>query len=96
MSDADQNRRIQEFMSREFGFNLTAGECNFLIQLLAFIVQENPSIVRNQAGEKEELNYQSIRTIVLMNEKLSHQLQQRAKEASIVMGEVRVQTDKVQ
>jgi hypothetical protein len=96
MSDADQNRSIQEFMSREFGFNLTAGECNFLIQLLAFVVQENPAIVRNQKGEKEVLNYQSIRTIVLMNEKLSRQLQQHAKDASIVMGEVQVQTDKVQ
>ncbi|MFZ0427524.1 MAG: hypothetical protein WAO20_05375 [Acidobacteriota bacterium] len=96
MSDADQNRRIQEFMSREFSFNLTAGECNFLIQLLAFVVQENPSIVRGPKGEKEELNYQSIRSIVLMNEKLSQQLQQHAKDASIVMGEVRVQTDKVQ
>lgn len=96
MNDPEQNRRIQEFMSREFGFNLTAGECNFLIQLLAFVVQENPPIVQGQKGDKEVLNYQSIRTIVLMNEKLSRQLQQHAKDASIVMGEVQVQTDKVQ
>lgn len=96
MTDAGQSRRIQDFMNQEFGFNLTAGECNFLIQLLAFIVQENPAIVRNPKGEKEVLNYQSIRTIVLMNEKLSRQLQKHAKEASIVMGEVQVQSDKVQ
>ena len=96
MTDADQSRRIQDFMNQEFGFNLTAGECNFLIQLLAFIVQENPAIVRNPKGEKEVLNYQSIRTIVLTNEKLSRQLQKHAKEASIVMGEVQVQSDKVQ
>lgn len=96
MNDPDQNQRIQEFMNREMNWGFTAGECNFLIQLLAHLVQENPELVRNQKGQKERLNYQSLRTIVLLNEKLSGQLQERAKEASIVMGEVKVQTERVQ
>jgi len=96
MSDTEQNRRIQAFMNQEFPWNFSAGECNFLIQLLVHIVQENPAIVRNPGGQKEPLNYQSIRNVVLLNEKLSHQLQEKAREASIVMGEVRAQSDKVQ
>jgi hypothetical protein len=95
MSDEGQ-KRIQEFLSREFPWTFSAGECNFLIQLLVHLVQENPALVTGGKGEKEPLNYQSIRTIVLLNEKLSAQLQQRAKESSIVMGEMKVPTERVQ
>ena len=62
----EQNRKMQEFLNREFDWRLSAGECHFLIQLLAFLVQENPDIVVNPKGEREKLNYQSIRTIVLL------------------------------
>lgn len=89
-------RRIQEFFGREFSWHFTAGEANFLLQLLVHLVEENPPIVKNPKNEREPLNYQSIRTIVLLNEKLSSQLQKHAEEASIVMGHVRNQTDKVQ
>jgi hypothetical protein len=88
MTDVNANQRMQEFMNREFPWAFTAGECNFLIQLLAHLVQENPPLVRNPKGEMERLNYQSLRTVVLLNEKLSGQLQNRAEEASIVMGQV--------
>lgn len=96
MSNAEQNKRIQEFMAREMQWAFTAGECNFLIQLLAHLVQENPALVLSQKGDKEPLNYQSIRTIVLLNDKLSAQLQKRAQDASIVMGDVSVQSERVQ
>ncbi|GAB4239045.1 MAG: hypothetical protein Kow00109_13770 [Acidobacteriota bacterium] len=79
--------QIQEFLAREFSWSFTAGECNFLIQLLAHIVQENPPIAPGPDGGKERLNYQSLRTIVLLNEKLSRQLQMRARESSVVFGE---------
>ncbi len=81
------NTRLQEFLAREFNWVFSAGECNFLIQLLAHVVQENPAVVPGAQGGKESLNYQSIRTIVLLNEKLSLQLQQRAHEASIAFNE---------
>lgn len=81
-------QKIEEFLNTEFEWNFTAGECHFLVQLLALLVQENPLFVTNQQGEKERLNYQSIRTAVLLNEKLSRLLQQKAQEASVAMGEV--------
>lgn len=96
MDNVEQSQRIQEFMAREFTWAFTAGECNFLLQLLVHLVQENPALVTNQKGEKESLNYQSIRTIVLLNEKLSSQLQKYAQESSVVMGEVKVPTERVQ
>ena len=96
MDTVDQNKRIQEFMARDFTWVFTAGECNFLLQLLVHLVQENPALVKNQKGERESLNYQSIRTIVLLNEKLSGQLQKHAQDSSVVMGEVNVPTERVQ
>ena len=96
MSTVEQNQRIQEFMAREFRWTLTAGECNFLVQLLVHLVQENPPVAMSQKGEKERLNYQSIRTIVLLNEKLSGQLQRYAEESSIVMAEVKNPPERVQ
>jgi hypothetical protein len=96
MDPAEQNKRIQEFMARDFTWAFTAGECNFLLQLLVHLVQENPALVTNQKGERESLNYQSIRTIVLLNEKLSAQLQKFAQESSVVMSEVNVPTERVQ
>ncbi len=96
METVDQNKRIQEFMARDFTWSFTAGECNFLLQLLVHLVQENPALVKNQKGERESLNYQSIRTIVLLNEKLSNQLQKYAQESSIVMSEVKGPTERVQ
>ncbi len=83
-------------MARDFTWGFTAGECNFMLQLLVHLVQENPPLVTNQKGERESLNYQSIRTIVLLNEKLSSQLQKYAQESSVVMGEVKVPTERVQ
>lgn len=96
MDPAEQNKRIQEFMARDFTWAFTAGECNFLLQLLVHLVQENPALVTNQKGERESLNYQSIRTIVFLNEKLSAQLQKFAQESSVVMSEVNVPTERVQ
>lgn len=96
MDPAEQNKRIQEFMARDFTWVFTAGECNFLLQLLVHLVQENPALVTNQKGERESLNYQSIRTIVFLNEKLSAQLQKFAQESSVVMSEVNVPTERVQ
>jgi hypothetical protein len=95
-NQVEQNRKIQEFLNREFDWRFSAGECHFLIQLLAHLVQENPSLVINPKGEAEKLNYQSIRTIVLLNEKLSSQLQVRSRESSINMGEVQNQRERVQ
>lgn len=96
MEQIDQKEKIQQFLNSEFGWQMTAGECNFLIQLLAHVVQTNPEIVRNSEGKSERLNYQSIRTIVLLNEKLSGQLQKYAQEASLGMGEVSGQSETVQ
>jgi hypothetical protein len=96
MSDTAQKSQIEEFLGREFGFVFSAGECNFLIQLLAHLVQENPPLAVGKKGEKEALNYQSIRTIVLLNDKLSAQLQNHAREASIVIGDVKVKSERVQ
>jgi len=95
MSD-EQQQRLEEFLNRDFDWRFTAGECNFLIQLLAYVVQENPELVHGQDGTMEKLNYQSIRSIVLLNEKLSGQLQNNAQEASVGIGEVKVQTERVQ
>ena len=69
-SKIEQQRRIQEFLNRDYSWRLSAGECNFLIQLIAFLVQANPPFVVNDEGAKEPLNYQSIRSMVLLNEKL--------------------------
>lgn len=88
MQAEQKKQKIQEFLARDFNWNFTAGECNFLLQLLAFLVQENPPFVQNQKGEKEPLNYQSIRTIVLLNEKLSAQLQGHARDASVMLGDM--------
>ncbi|UCF38852.1 MAG: hypothetical protein JSU96_08450 [Acidobacteriota bacterium] len=96
MDSIEQTQKLQEFMAREFDWGFSAGECNFLIQLLAHLVQENPRIVVSAKGEREPLNYQSIRTIVLLNEKLSGQLQKHAQESSVVMGDVKSHTDRVQ
>ena len=96
MDSVEQSKKIQDFMNRVFQWSFTAGECNFLLQLLAHLVQENPEFVQKQKGAKEALNYQSIRTVVLLNEKLSAQLQEYAKEASVVMDDVKVQTERVQ
>lgn len=85
--EAKATPQIQEFLAREFSWNFTAGECNFLIQLLAHLVQENPPIAPTPDGGKERLNYQSLRTIVLLIEKLSRQLQARAQESSVAFGE---------
>jgi hypothetical protein len=86
MQEDEQNLRIQEFLNRELTWKLAAGEANFLIQLLAFLVQENPAFVPDDKGVKRPLNYQSIRSIVLMNEKLSGQLQKYAAEAQVILG----------
>lgn len=96
MENGEQDQQFQRFLSQEIDFVFSAGECNFLIQLLAHLVQENPSIVSGQTGKSETLNYQSIRTIVLLNEKLSSQLQRHAQEAGIVIGEMQTQTERVQ
>ena len=95
MDQAD-SQRIQEFLNREFTWQFSAGECNFLIQLLIFLIQENPAIVRNEKGDKEPLNYQSIRTIVLLNEKLSGMLHRYAEEASVVVGSMKTPVERVQ
>jgi hypothetical protein len=92
----EQNQQFQKFLNQEKNFVFSAGECNFLIQLLAHLVQENPAMVTGQKGETESLNYQSIRTIVLLNEKLSTQLQKHAQEAGIVIGEMQARTERVQ
>lgn len=92
----EHDQRLQEFFNTEFPWNFTAGECNFLIQLLAHLVQENPPFIRGVQGEKEQLNYQSIRLAVLLNEKLSTQFQRRSQEASVVTGEAKGPTGRVQ
>lgn len=92
----EENRKIQEFLSREFKWEFMAGECNFLIQLLAFIVQANPAFVINDKGEKEPLDYQSIRSVVLLNEKLNSQLQKYSAEASVILNQMRPVSERVQ
>ncbi len=92
----EQNEGIREFLSRDFGWEFSAGECNFLIQLLAYVVSGNPHFVPAGKGNKEPLNYQSIRSIVLLNEKLSTQLQEKAAEASVIIDQVHPASDKVQ
>jgi len=83
-------------MSREFNWIFDAGECNFLMQLLAHLVQENPELKVGKEGRAEKLNYQSIRTIILLNEKLSRQFQEHAAASSVVLGGAGVPPDKVQ
>lgn len=90
------NQRIEEFLNRDFAWKLSAGECNFLIQLISFLVQANPPFVVNDQGEKEPLNYQSIRSMVLLNEKLRNQLQEYAARESVIINEIRPATDRVQ
>jgi hypothetical protein len=92
----DQNRNIQEFLNLEFSWRFSAGEANFLLQLLAFLVQENPEFVPDDKGAKQRLNYQSIRSVVLLNEKLSAQLQKYASEASVMLGDMNPASDRVQ
>ncbi|MBI4446575.1 MAG: hypothetical protein HY645_11785 [Acidobacteria bacterium] len=94
--EEEQNRRIQEFLNTEFSWRISAGECNFLISLLAYLVQANPPFVVNQKGERESLNYQSIRSIVLLNEKLNSQLQHYAAEAAVILDESKPVTERVQ
>ncbi|MGH9341672.1 MAG: hypothetical protein ACRD1R_19320 [Acidobacteriota bacterium] len=97
--DTDQeqrNRKIQEFLGREFGFRFTAGECNFLIQLLAYVAQENPPFVPSAEGKKDRLNYQSIRSIVLLNDKLNSQMQKHAADASVIIDDFKPATERVQ
>lgn len=96
LENSEQNQQFQRFLNQDLDFVFSAGECNFLIQLLAHLVQENPTMVTGQKGESESLNYQSIRTIVLLNEKLSNQLQSHAQDAGIVIGEMQAQTERVQ
>lgn len=92
----ERSRRIQEFLNKEFSWKFSAGECNFLISLLAYLVQENPPFVPNEKGEKEPLTYQSIRSIVLLNEKLNSRLQQYASEAAVILEEMKPVSDRVQ
>ena len=92
----EQQRRIQEFLSRDYSWRLSAGECNFLIQLIAFLVQANPKFIVNDDGEKEPLNYQSIRSMVLLNDKLRAQLQDHAARESIMMDDMDPVSDRVQ
>ncbi len=94
--DPSSQKQIQEFMGREYSWIFDAGECNFLMHLLAHLVQENPELKVGKDGKTEKLNYQSIRTIVLLNEKLSRQFQARAGECSVVMGGPDTSTEKVQ
>ena len=90
------NLRMQKFLESEFDWKFSAGECNFLIQLLAYLIQSNPEFVPGKEGKRESLNYQSIRTIVLLNEKLSQQLQKSASDASVILGEMHGGSDTVQ
>lgn len=92
----EQQRRIQEFLNRDYSWRLSAGECNFLIQLIAFLVQANPKFIVNDDGEKEPLNYQSIRSMVLLNDKLRAQLQDHAARESIMMDDMDPVSDRVQ
>ncbi len=94
--ETERGRQIREFLEREFHWKFSAGDCNFLIQLLAYIVQANPAFVPNQKGESEPLSYQSIRNIVLLNEKLRAQLQQRATEASVIIADFKGGSERVQ
>ena len=96
IENSEQDAQLQSFLNQEHSFVFSAGECNFVIQLLAHLVQENPEMVNGPNGEVEALNYQSIRTIVLLNEKLSTQLQRYAQEAGIGIGEVQARTERVQ
>lgn len=92
----EQERRIQEFLSKEFVWKFSAGECNFLISLLVHLVQENPAFAVNDKGEKQRLNYQSLRSVVLLNEKLNAQLQQFASEAAVILEETSSASERIQ
>lgn len=93
---AKHNLKMKQFLESEFSWVFTAGECNFLIQLLAYLVQSNPNFVPGKEGKTERLNYQSIRTVVLLNEKLSRQLQSQASNASVILGDMKGGSDTVQ
>jgi hypothetical protein len=96
INQEEHNRRVQAFRATDFDWQFSAGECNFLLQLMAYVVESNPAFVLNPKGEREPLNYQSIRSIVLLNEKLSAQLQRYAEEASVIIGQMPSASDKVQ
>jgi hypothetical protein len=96
INQEDHNRRVQTFLASEFEWQFSAGECNFLLQLMAYVVETNPPFVPNPKGEREPLNYQSIRSIVLLNEKLSAQLHRYAEEASVMIGQMPPASEKVQ
>ena len=97
MSDqSTSNIRMKQFLESDFNWTFTAGEANFLSQLLAYIVQANPPFVPGKEGKREPLNYQSIRSIVLLNEKLSSQLQKQAAGASVILGGVKEGPETVQ
>ena len=95
-SQTEHNRRVQDFLASEYSWKFAAGEANFLIQLLAFLVQENPAFVPDDKGVKRPLNYQSIRSVVLLNEKLSGQLQKYAAEASVILSDMNPASERVQ
>lgn len=95
--DANEDQqRMEAFLNREFNWTMTAGEVNFLLQLLAYIVQENPAFVPTDRNVKDPLNYQNIRTIVLLNEKLAGQLQHFASDSSVILGGTPPVSDRVQ
>jgi hypothetical protein len=96
INQEEHNRRVQAFLATDFDWQFSAGECNFLLQLMAYVVESNPAFVLNPKGDREPLNYQSIRSIVLLNEKLSAQLQRYAEEASVIIGQMPSASDKVQ
>jgi hypothetical protein len=95
-SKVDSQPQMEEFLNKEFDWRLRAGECNFLIELLAYIVQANPRFIPNSKGKSETLNYQSIRSVVLLNERLSQQLNKHASDASVILGKMHPGSERVQ
>ena len=95
-TQAGPQPHLEEFLNKELDWRLCAGECNFLIELLSYIVQTNPSFIPNSKGKREPLNYQSIRSIVLLNERLSLQLHKHASEASVILGDMHPGSESVQ
>ena len=95
-SKVDSQPQMEEFLNKEFDWRLRAGECNFLIELLAYIVQANPRFIPNSKGKSETLNYHSIRSVVLLNERLSQQLNKHASDASVILGKMHPGSERVQ
>jgi hypothetical protein len=95
-AQSEHHLKMKQFLESEFNWRFSAGECNFLMQVLAYIIQDNPEFVPGKEGKKERLNYQSIRSIVLLNDKLSGQLQQQAAQASVILGDVQSGPETVQ